>query len=354
MDDRPKSRYTPVIVMFILMIIYVLFRTATAPSIEERDMDRSFVDVKEFKMEKLLELEVPLDVPIVDENNIMYFRANKKTIYAMDLGTNNIINTFNVGLPIRGVNDNYLIGKQRNKIVAYNKNTGELVSETRRVASTTNIEFYDNVAVYAASEKLLVEAFDMDTGKLLWGFDGRREHTSTEVIVDKGKVYTSNVGELLVFDVYTGKVLKKYDIGVYARFLIDGDYLYARKGKKVDLSTGGILWSNNKGGIQEVDEDGLYITYSGVLYRLDKETGEELWKTDFGELRPFSVRATSRYAVVRRGLDREVFILDKRTGQKLWRFGNNTEENANDFLVHDEILYIFTKEGTLYSLDLNQ
>ncbi|KAB3524799.1 PQQ-like beta-propeller repeat protein [Alkaliphilus serpentinus] len=356
MDDQPKSRYTPVIAMFILMIIYILFRTATAPSIEERDMDRDFVDLKKFKMEKLLELSLPLDVPVVDDDSIMYFRAYPEKIYSMDLESNRIVNTIDVGLQIRGVNDNYLVGQLKDQIRAYNKITGELISKTRKnrnIASSTNVEIYDNIAVYAAAGKIIIEAFDMNTGELLWGFDAREEHTTAHIIIDKGKVYTSNLGELLVFDAYTGKVLKKFDIGVYTPFLIDGNYIYAKGPKKVDLSTGEILWSVDIGSILEVDEDGLYIIYSGFLYRLGKETGEELWKNDFGELRPFLVRTTPKYVIVSR-FDDEVFILDKDTGEKLWRFGNNTEENANTFLVHDEILYIFTTEGTLYSLDLSQ
>ena len=97
--------------------------------------------------------------------------------------------------------------------------------------------------------------------------------------------------------------------------------------------------------------DNLYVgSFTGRLYALNIETGEEIWSVSgFGQME--NAGAVSGDLIVSGGISRKVKALDRHTGSEMWSFETEKLIQATPLIVGDSV-YIATYQA-VYALDLN-
>jgi outer membrane protein assembly factor BamB len=123
--------------------------------------------------------------------------------------------------------------------------------------------------VYFGGENDIFYALNAKTGKLLWKYDSGGWFTSAPAVDEKNVYIGSWNGIVYAFDKTDGEIVWKYDVLKDAAF-----------------EMGSLMGRPQRQGINSwplVSKNALYLgTSNGYFYAFDKETGEVIWRQDYG------------------------------------------------------------------------
>ena len=240
-----------------------------------------------------------------------------------------------------------------------------------------------NQTVYALTIDNRIYAFNARTGKIVWFHDGLLEQSSllkqsNPSIRGNTLIVPYSSGNIFSFDEKTKKTKwsrkisspaprKKlsYETGLVAAPVIDNDAIFAL-GTNDMLSAlshkkGKTIWSLPIGGYETPLISGAWlfvVDKNNVIYCLEKTTGKLRWKKqllskndDDEQMKWFAPRLVSGKLVLFSSKGNGI-ILNPSSGKQLTQdiFENSFEEEiAHPPIIVNKIIYIITKDATLYA-----
>ena len=187
------------------------------------------------------------------------------------------------------------------------------------------------------------------------------------LIIDSLLLIGNLRGELYAIHVRTGKRVGYVNLGdaIQGSPVIDGSLaIVATSNSKeslvaFDLLDGKVRWKRSYGDIEVtpllLNQKIFVATTTGVLYCVDRATGDLAWKFEIPEnIRLKGIRSSPAgegTTVVFGADDGAVYAFDAETGRQRWKFQTDAGVVAPPSVM-DGTVYVGNLKGTLYALDL--
>jgi outer membrane protein assembly factor BamB len=219
--------------------------------------------------------------------------------------------------------------------------------------------------VYVGSCDQYVYAVDAKTSKEIWRFKTNGIIFQSSIILHDDILYLGSYdGCLYAIDVY-GKEVWRFKTGgeVVCPACADKGMVYfgSRDGYVYCLRAGNgkVFWRFRTG--DEIDSaplihgNKLFIgSFDGYLYCMNKKTGEEIWRFKTGgEIYNINPFATHKNMLFFSSFDNNCYCVDMESGKEIWRFQTGNFGNAASPVLHNNILYVPSRDGILYALTPN-
>ncbi len=318
-------------------------------------------------------------------NGIAYIGTPDKRFLALDLNTRSILWRFDAGGEIESSptihGDMVYFGTTEGNLYAINRDDGKqrwMFKASHSIISSPLVT--DKSVIFKTSDGKLY-ALDINKGALLWEYVAEikgtkvyaQDHTSPAYY--KGVVYTvfSN-GLLVAIGSKDGRELFYKDLRVADdkeifiphKVVVDHGLIYT-------ISSGGVLtvlddkgkeiWSFNRTYVEEfaVTRNRLILINSeGIVFSLNKVTGESLWKRTLSRGRPTGVAFTNNHIIISsihestvfdleflRNINGFVDILNIDNGEELWSYKTSGGISYGPVVIEDRVIFT-TDKGYLY------
>jgi outer membrane protein assembly factor BamB len=227
----------------------------------------------------------------------------------------------------------------------------------------------DESGVYVADNWGALFALDGETGEEMWRFEGKAtkcKSPPTPSLAD-GTIYLPGLNEIYAVDTATGQ--EKWRLGGRASegiVAVNGRamYYYNRGLSAVSLDDRRQLWrfepndrSGSLRGCPAVDGDAVYARDQQIVYALDAQTGELIWKLDVG--RPIDWKVSpvvadgTIYIGSGAGTDDQskscLHAIDTGTGRELWRLPLDADLYGSAPIVSAGVIY-FSAAADVYAV----
>ncbi len=232
-----------------------------------------------------------------------------------------------------------------------------------------NAEQKEIVVVAVSSSNFLkgegaILAFD-ETGAIFWRWPDAGQHYAAPVVVDRQIVIAGGKDLLIISPEQEGDDAERIPLPATAALsapaVHDGvAYVPCRGPELLAVSLAGEMrWHFHYSGSKRdwldktpvLAADSIFAASSlGMLYALERESGNLQWKTAVGENRPLGqpvIHDGRLYVGHHDGLD----ALDTRNGRTLWTFSTPRPVSAAPLVIHDTI-YVTDENHFLHALDL--
>ncbi|MBI5093747.1 MAG: PQQ-binding-like beta-propeller repeat protein [Candidatus Hydrogenedentes bacterium] len=181
-----------------------------------------------------------------------------------------------------------------------------------------------------------LQCLDFASGKRVWRGEGVARCDGSAAVSDAFAVYGSCAGALHVFSTVTGNMLREIpldeDSQVAGGAVLLGEHAFSssRSGKfvHVNVQTGTTLWVNANCDAEAfstpaVGPDRVVFTANdGVVYALDRQTGDLKWRQKLGDTPSSPVIAGDKVLVSAGGT---LYMLKLLDGEKLWSYAVSDE-----------------------------
>jgi len=227
--------------------------------------------------------------------------------------------------------------------------------------------------VFIGSQGRSFYAFEAETGTLRWRFAASRQIKASVCVYDNHLYFGSVDDWLRCMDARTGEVVWRLHTGrdLDSSACVTGGKLYIAGengwARCLEPKTGELIWKTFVGGINRgprsgsqgsetspavVDGEYYTATYDGELFKLDAETGEQLWVAKTHDDTDASPVVSGDY-VYTAAEDKapNVYCFAREDGREIWRFANRRGWWSTP-AVADDVLYIGGDCGRLYALDV--
>ena len=270
------------------------------------------------------------------------------------------------------------VSRDNNPLSALDVETGELLwQETAAgyygTASPNVVDGVVYVGLDGRSGSGYLYALNAETGELLWKYETFEVvHVPT---VSDGIVYVATRDHgIVALDAESAVPLRSYDFDFLVQYspfrnnspaVTDGIlYSALNQGARyyafaMDLESGKLLWRHEipapMSGSPQVQNGVVYVSSSGIIYALNRTSGELLWHFEYGGRRIWHavydgivyVRSGGQYS----SENNPLYALDAKTGELLWSYegGQGSYAYAVSILL-DGILYLGDGDGNLDAL----
>ncbi|MFA6037604.1 MAG: outer membrane protein assembly factor BamB [Legionellales bacterium] len=237
-----------------------------------------------------------------------------------------------------------LVGTQKGEVVALSQSEGEELWRTRLSSDILSAPQSAENTVVVLTEDSRVYGLKAQNGEIIWSY----KHTapllqlrgSAPVIIDDGKVYVGFAnGFVSALDLKTGQLLWQQAVSyprgrseidrvvdVNGRMAIKNDILYAvnYQGRVVAIDTRSqrLLWEkefSSYAGLT-VNDEAVFITDDeSVIWALDRDTGDTLWKQPDLLFREVTAPAVFHNMIVVGDYEGYVHMIQADNGQLLGR-----------------------------------
>jgi len=239
--------------------------------------------------------------------------------------------------PNQIVTINYKDGGWSSKLVSYSTVTGSVNWKTHYGGAASSL-IADQNRVYVASAGRRVEAYNLQTGKLLWsGMDDLPSRQRYDLDVRDGVLFnyqkaTRETEEIVyIYDINTGETLQKYT-------------------EVIDASHSAlVMWLGQFALYQNLED----------LFKINRETNKIMWRVPienasgynnakyFG-IKQFPILSDNKLLVVSGRIDLSIYALDYMTGKRLWTAKGPFTSNA---AVSQGKVYALRQDARLVILD---
>jgi len=222
---------------------------------------------------------------------------------------------------------------------------------------------YKGIAYFGSCDHY-VYAVDAETGKEVWRFKTGGIIFETSIILRKETLYIGSYDGYIYSLSLDGKLKWKFRTGgeIVCSACADNNFVYSgsRDGYVYCLNadSGREVWKFKTGGeidsTPTVKENGLFVgSFDGNLYCLDKKTGKEIWRFKAGEeiynVNPFPFYKNMLFFS---SFDNNCYCVDISNGKEIWRFRTGNFGNSASPVIHEDVLYVPSRDGILYALTL--
>ncbi len=223
-------------------------------------------------------------------------------------------------------------------------------------------EVYEDV-IYVGGYGGKMYAIDFETGKEIWSFQASKEIFCLPFVNSEKLYFTSRDSNLYCLNTKDGREIWRFRMGDESAFSpvaykgrvyvgsFDGNLycLEEETGKEIwRFRTGGEVQSDNT---LLVHEDVVYIpSWDNYLYALRADTGKELWRSKLGKLGLSSSPLVYQGVLYIGSRDGILFALDL-NGKELWRF--RTGGIVIGVGIKDGIIYLPSEDSNVYALNLD-
>ncbi len=168
----------------------------------------------------------------------------------------------------------------------------------------------------------------------LWEFDSKAGARAIPLVRDSIVILGNMRGELVLFDMGTGKELggKSYGLSIEATPALAGYLAFVPVSSEegivaIDVKDGSVRWRGSLGPVASsplIVEDRLFVAaLSGKVFCLQRYTGEEVWSYTPQERQLMSIRSSPAYAegtLIVASDGGRLVALDASTGTERWSF----------------------------------
>ncbi len=223
---------------------------------------------------------------------------------------------------------------------------------------------YDGIAYFGACDSN-VYAVDAETGEEIWRFRTGGIIFESSAIIHEGRLYIGSYDGHLYSISLDGKLAWRFRTGgeIACGACADGGLVYfgSRDGFAycLEAGSGKLVWKFKTGGeidsTPSVEGKKLFVaSFDGYLYCLDKDTGNNIWRFRAGE----EIYNATKFPVEKNRIyfscfDNYLYCLETGTGKELWRFRTGKYGNSASPVVHNDVVYVPTRDGVLYALDMD-
>ncbi|MCP5463932.1 MAG: PQQ-binding-like beta-propeller repeat protein [Deltaproteobacteria bacterium] len=253
------------------------------------------------------------------------------------------------------------------KLVCLNKDTGSLRWQTPLGNLSLGKPLVINDQIFLLKGEQEILSLSLASGQVLWSKTIRgfvkdlTMHGQSSLVHDGQSLYVGLAdGNLYKLAKNNGKVLWDTKLTVPlqsfkdidARVVVDGDSLYVGgyfgAFYRVRKTDGRVLWSAEVGtGVPALVLDDLVVVSSpdGVLYGLEKSSGDQLWMNELNE----SVTSTPVLVAGKifvSSFNKKAYVLDPLTGQRLQSLSVGTGAITRP-IVHNDQVYLLNNSARL-------
>lgn len=230
----------------------------------------------------------------------------------------------------------------------------------------------DDKFVYVGSERAVVYALEIATGKLVWQQNVKGEVLTNPLSAENKIIVHTTNGFLQALDRETGKevwdmaldtpllslrgqsapviaygaIIVGDDTGhVNAYFLNDGQLIWQQRISQPSGSTE--IAKLNDVDIQPIIENGLVyaVGYNGNLVALDLSNGQIIWRKALSTTHSFVLDSNKIYAIDQ---DDNIFSLFKNGGSTIWKQSELLHRQLTDPVLYGKYIVVGDFEGYLY------
>ncbi len=318
-------------------------------------------------------------------NGIAYIGTPDKRFLALTLNRRSILWRFDAGGAIESSptihGDTVYFGTTDGKLYAINRNDGNQIWVFKANHSIISSPLVTDKSVIFKTSDGKLYALNLDTGALLWEYIAdisgtkvyAQDHTSPAYY--KGVVYTvfSN-GLLVAIDSEDGREIFHRDLrGADDKEIFIPHKVVVDHGLIYTIGSAGILtvlddkgkeiWSFNRTDVEDfaVTRNRLILINSeGIVFSLNKVTGESLWKRTLSSGRPTGVAFTNNHLIISSIHESTVFdleflkningfidILNIDNGEELWSYKTSGGISYGPLVIEDRVIFT-TDKGYLY------
>lgn len=234
--------------------------------------------------------------------------------------------------------DEVYVGASQNLFYRLSSGDGSIIWSFKTNAAVESTAAIHEHSVFFGDNSGTFYALDRKTGMLLWSYETRGEILSSPLVVG-GIAYITNTSmEVYAFDASTGKRLWNYKRPAVKGISIRGSSSPSYDGTRVYIGfsdgfvvalnpyDGTLIWERRLAEIRRQfkdvdaspvpDGDSLYLSfYDGSLYSLKAADGSVNWKFDDGGAGSLAVTSNAIYLPSSKGV---VYSLDKKSGNPAW------------------------------------
>lgn len=275
-------------------------------------------------------------------DNVVYVGSNDQHLYALDAETGGELWRFETGEGVaewddfhpegvksspQVVDGTVYFGSNDNSIYAVDAGTGE-----EQWNFKTNYLVYSspttvNGIVYVSSRDDYLYALDSESGDLVWKSSLEGDSGVSPTVAD-GKVYSGSYGDFIgAFDAESGEEVWRYEAETCSSPTVHDGTMYIG------------AWEHDP--------------FVGVVYALDGETGDLVWRAEMGKQAPDQSSPTIKdgilYIAAYTGYTHAFNI---ENGEEIWRAPTRGPGYTSPTAV-DDAVFIQGKEGYLYEIDAN-
>lgn len=270
-----------------------------------------------------------LDAPAACFESTLLVGAGSGTLYALDAATGDEKWTYDVGGPILGT-----------------------VNFQRSAATGGDGRLF----ILGQSDGTL-HAINFDTGEQVWQTESIDRCDGSPAVGQDSIVFGSCAAALHVFSTADGKLMRNIEIDadsqVAGGVALVGDSVFSGSlsGKFIhaNVRTGETLWIN------EDSEDEVYTTPAvkddwvvfasndGIVYALDRATGDKRWTFDTDGGLPYSPVIAGDKVIV--SADGTLYFLDLKTGDQLWSY--EVSDEISSPAIINQMVVVGSEDGTI-------
>ncbi len=209
-------------------------------------------------------------------------------------------------------------------------------------------------------------AIDIETGKLKWKFKASNIFLESSPVYWEGKIFAGSFDRnMYAVDAETGKLMWKFEAmdKINSMPFIDGGRLYfASKDRNVyclDARDGRLIWKyetqDEIPSSPTVKDGKVYIgSMDKNFYCLDAKTGAVVWKfATQGEVYHTNRPLVHRGVVYFSSFDNNLYAVTAEEGKLVWKVRTAQYGNSYSPILHNEMMYIPTRDGTLLAITLD-
>ena len=200
------------------------------------------------------------------KNNI-YIADNIGFIYAIALDSGKLIWIKNHGVPIKSkikvFNDKIFLINQDNRILCFSVDDGAKIWDVRTVASFIKSQSFLALAISKNGNIITLNSsgdlvnIKSDNGRIFWNLNTIGSlfahdtdfFTSSDIVIDDDDIFFSTSSSIFSFDLKSGYLNWRQDIGSKNTPIIDGNNVFIISDNgyfvNIDRNSGKIIWSTN-------------------------------------------------------------------------------------------------------------
>ena len=310
-------------------------------------------------------------------NKLVVFGNQNGLIEALDIKKGKPKWKFKTNGPVfssPAVSGNRMVVASADSFIYCLDNKGRLKWKYRTGASVLGSPLIEDDVVYVGGSDHHFNALDLESGKLLWSFDGLSGPVVSKPVIEKNKIiFGAWDRNLYALDKTNGNLIWKwYNGSTVINFspaacipVIKDDVVYIvapdRYLSALDLETGQTLWRKGKDGVREsigISADGELVygktmQDTVVAYRTGREKPELAWKMHAG----YGYEHAPSMLIEKKGIvyfgtrNGVVYAIDPSTQQIHWRYKIDNSM-VNTVNVLDNKILVATMDGKVVLLDL--
>ncbi len=245
--------------------------------------------------------------------------------------------------------------KTGQQIWRFNINVAEAIQPVSPLVANGTVYFRNRGWLYAV---------DSGTGDELWQVQVGNEIVSPLNVTDGTVYFTDRSGTFYAVDEESGKEMWRVSPDWYlatpsSAVIVDEVAYFGRRDGfllAVDTRTEAGIWSFPAGRVTApptIVGDGLYVFGNGILYGLDVQSGQEIWRFDgIGEveIEQISAPIVADNSIFFKHLE-TLYAVKANTGDELWRFEANYKIVSPPEAI-DGLIYFTDSEGYFYAVDV--